>query len=108
MQYKNAGKHAGLKILWNRGASGSFSTNIIGSGSNGWVEFNVCDTAGSYMIGLGVDPPNSTTSLSYKGPKFTSTDDYKVFDLAYDLNGNITTLKRNGYLHPGSSCRACC
>jgi RHS repeat-associated protein len=40
---------------------------------------------------------DNTPSSTYEGPLLTASTDYKVFNLTYDPNGNIQTLKRNAY-----------
>ncbi|MBI2271341.1 MAG: hypothetical protein HYU69_13440 [Bacteroidetes bacterium] len=37
------------------------------------------------------------SAYGYQGPVFNDVDDYKVWGLTYDPNGNIKTLNRNGY-----------
>ncbi len=49
-----------------------------------------------------IDAPGGNQSTARTGYQFLSTDDYKVWNLTYDNNGNIQTLNRNGYLSSGS------
>jgi RHS repeat-associated protein len=43
------------------------------------------------------DVPGPLQLFNYKGPLVNASNDFKVWNINYDPNGNIRTLKRNGY-----------
>lgn len=82
--------------------SGSFSANVIGAGSDGWVEFVICDTDGSYMIGLGTDNTNGDyTEINYavnisSGSLGIYESGVEVLDFSAFLSGVRIRIERNG------------